>query len=519
MNKLQWKDGALAEVSFEPFRIYEIEKSIFREHVIEFDPKAESYRHAMKEIVDRYRVYNKKILSVGPGRCLYECWFSEFGNTIFFVDIDELEEIEPRLKKMKAISHGDSMEKITYAIGDARIIHDYCIDPFEVLLSFGFTPDEFHRAKQQKLATVSDQTTFGWPVGISPFSDLTLEIFASLPSGGLFISLSYCGGPDAQVITYIPTMSEILRQHGMTLLEVFILSESPGIHLIVAEKNEPSHCSYPNVNNRISTLHPRCQSTSSVECIFSRFEDMSFNASRSKSMAIVADIIKEKAANAKNCLYEGLVAEEIRCLLNYGIQVTIIAESSLKNPCQFFPNSAELRFIADQHIHGDLSFDLLWLAEVERDEQHRACISNTLGTESSLSEPCIFSKKTHELFSKLKTKGKVIVYGRAGIDVSNSVEFREQLQKEWSLHRITLDDLFALKIAPGIFLAIGTKGSKRPDESAKVLQFYPKAENTEAIRIVKRQLSLPIDSSKMAKGGLWTTIRDVWIRPWTKYEK
>src|SRR5262249_40913833 len=57
------------------------------------------------------------------------------------------------------------------------------------------------------------------------------------PNRGLFISLSYCGGPDVVAATnYLPSMQAQLAAEGLTLLELYYLEQSPGVHLVVALK-------------------------------------------------------------------------------------------------------------------------------------------------------------------------------------------------------------------------------------------------------------------------------------------
>lgn len=240
----QWRDGKLAEVSQEPLRFYEVSRAFFFKEFLEYFEGLEIYRLAMYSLMDRYSICDSSVLSLGPGNCQQEFFLAERGNRLLLVDIDEGGVIETSLRRIVGQTNPDD-HLITYAIGDGRRLSEYRNHSFDVFVSFSFTPDEFHRHTQQQHAAISPEHAWGWPLGESTFSPIVLEVLRQLPENGLFISLSYLGGPDpAAALAYLPSMQTTLAKLGMVLLEVYALKASPGVHMVVAGKGGASGGAY-----------------------------------------------------------------------------------------------------------------------------------------------------------------------------------------------------------------------------------------------------------------------------------
>lgn len=360
ISKHVWRNGKITEELNAPIIFYPVDKADFFNEFIANDPKLELFRKSAEEIMDRYGIRNKKILCVGPGIAQQEYWFSENGNQLLLIDIDENGVVEPKLKKIQK-AYTSIEEKILYGVGDARRINDYISEPFDILLSFGFTLDEFHRSKIQEISCNSNHSGFGWPVNQATFSELILNICDLLPENGIFISLSYCGGPNATQISYVPAIQSTLQKHDMQLLDVHILENSPGVHLVASIKSPSNNIDFPNPKSKISIIHPRSAVTSNVKQIFSvsrSDEDIEiFNPAEQ----ITKEIIENVNPSTKSCLYIGQNSDEITALTKMGINVIVQADNNSKTDFKSFPTRGSLAFRNDNELYNLKQIDLFWL--------------------------------------------------------------------------------------------------------------------------------------------------------------
>lgn len=499
----QWRDGALASVSDLPIRFYEVDKNIFfREFHVQLEG-SERYQKAMFELMDRYSIQKKNILCLGPGKCEQEYWLSSRGNKLLLVDIDEKGDIEPRLQKITAEKTQE--ESIVYAIGDARKMGEY-LRPFDVIASFGFTPDEFHRSKTQEELLIN-KSGIGWPVGANPFSSIVLDICDVLPEKGLFVSLSYCGGPDALSLPYIPALQAALRDRGMSLLEVYQVSGTPGVHLVRAAKTLNPHQFDIASRPLISTIHPKSKTTSDATLIFSLFEKGTENlvfGSRGGVLDEVCAAVGYALAECSksthlHCYFEGDSSEEAHTLLSHGFSVSTFSDKPFDGEYFLFENYGCLRFVSKDELPTIDYFNIVWLSNVTRDDELRANFTSL--SSASSTNRMVFSDVTHIVLDRLQRDGIVVVVGRGGCEVDAVPNFKLQLAKEFAEHQITLENLYALKIATGIFLAIGRKAVS-PHTNKPITKFYPSAEDASVIEVTTSAKPINSHAQKAAWKGL-----------------
>lgn len=467
MSKVQWRDGTLADSLDTPVKFYEVEKNAFFRSLIGDSAIIDAQRRAMSDLLERYAICDRRVLSVGPGDGQQEYWFSE-RNKLLLVDIDENGSIERRLRELPRPASAD--DGITYAIGDARRIGDYIDRPFDVLLNFSFTPDEFHRTDTQ----ANTPRVFAWPVGAPPFSDVVIEIARHLPPGGLFISLSYCGGPDATSPPYLPAMVCQLETERLELLDAYVLPGYPGVHMVVAQK-KPADAPPPR-KLAITAMHARAASQEPPVQIYSCDGDLgALYAPAGAEMA--ADIVRALHPTANSALSCGQSAESLNALLSLGLDLTIKAEAESRKPVRAAANRGTVSFFNQSPAGRD--FDIIWLDK--NDDGFRAAASRILSAGGDVPKHLVFSDESHRLMQLLAPEGTLIVTGRAGTALDTGRDFTSKIAEEFAEHGIRLHALYILKIATGIFLAVGQNGA--PRSTAPVSRFWEGAQDSSAVAV------------------------------------
>ncbi len=167
----------------------------------------EKVRDTMNQLISRFNISGKRILSVGPGLGYEEYWFFKANCRLVFVDIDEYGSLEPYLKTLKP--SGDSGACMEYYIGDARDFYAEYRDSFDVCYFSSFTPDELRRGRIQnsyvgrfsahpllryplsKIPYFERSFQHTWPRKEYPFMGLVISMAQDLlADGGLFVSQS-----------------------------------------------------------------------------------------------------------------------------------------------------------------------------------------------------------------------------------------------------------------------------------------------------------------------------------------
>lgn len=229
--------------------------------------KNEAVRTAIGQLVARYGIARKSILSIGSSSAFEEYWFAILGlNRLTLVDIDEHDRLLPALEKMPRRWRG-----LSYHIGDAA---EFCAPRrmfgvevprrrFDVLYLSSFTPDEIRRdtlLRERSEALITRKMAAGveidqWAPWQDPLHPVTMEAAHLLRPGGLMIVQSYAFGIDAVYHKYfLPAMHRQLEAAGIELLEVHRFQRTTGVNLIAAQKRGGHR---PPMEAPISRFHAR----------------------------------------------------------------------------------------------------------------------------------------------------------------------------------------------------------------------------------------------------------------------
>lgn len=473
----QWRDSILAEQSGQKMRFFRLDKNLFFKEFLS-GRKNEYIQTAMQDLIKRYDIRGKKILSIGPGDCEQEFWFSSDDNSLLLVDIDEGGAIEPGLVKIASQTSETTQGSITYAIGDARRLNDYLVEPFDVLLSFSFTPDEYYRSRVQD-ENKSPDRNFNWPVGTETFSPILCEMFKQLPDGAVFISLSYCGGPDALSPTYLSALHETLKNHDMKLLEVYALKSSSGVHLVVAQKGLGFQSLIPT-DHPLSTIHPRASVGEKPITLFS-VRDVRPLDDASAPETITYEILARNFKKGQNCIYEGYLPAEINAFVKAGLNTRVVTNKNSLNSVQLFPNAGELSFIDSKNFEGLKPCHLLWSGNILRDNNFRKENIKKLSTKIETHQNILLSEDTHSLLTVSQPE-IFMAYGQAAVNIRNNSAFRIQLNNELSRHGFSINTMWALRASSKVFMIVACKMND-VDTRLEVDRFYPEAVDVTANKI------------------------------------
>lgn len=170
------------------------------------------------------------------------------------------------------------------------------------------------------------------------------------------------------------------------------------------------------------------------------------------------ELLRNIGDASPRCIYDGAIAGELRALLASGIGVTVVLSVNFEHTFRPFSDRAQLNFLARGDLDTANGCDLLWVAAPNRGETLRAKAASSL-TSGHMPARGIFSDATHDLLDRLKDEGAVITYGRAALEVDAVPQFKLQLAGEFAEHGIILESLHALRIATGIFIAVGWRSA------------------------------------------------------------
>lgn len=242
--------------------LYSVSIDTFKDQA-ENQPYSPRIREAVDQLVRRYGLKDKPILSLGSRFGREEYWLAKLGgNRLTLVDIDEQNDLQPILQKAES---GD----LRYFIGDAAHLPDD--EQFDVLFLSIFAPDEFYRA-----AILKDHNGI-WPAGGRPFCDLTMRFAGRLRPGGILIIQSFYSGVDCDVSPeFIPSCDAQLQAAGLDLAEQYRFAHWHGINLFVIAKGDvgfPLDCEISIFHGRglvdsveaVRTVHNRTVLISSTD--------------------------------------------------------------------------------------------------------------------------------------------------------------------------------------------------------------------------------------------------------------
>lgn len=247
-----------------------------------FDSETKNFgtRDVINQLMTRYALFSKNILSIGSGDgSVEEIWFLKDGhNTVTLFDLDEGSVIEDRLKGLDTGAIEKNAIALRFFIGDFMNEANASIGTYDVVYMSGFTPHEIRRGKiSQAFLTLtpeqkesiktfekfSGDSDVAWPSWKQPFDPKILyETQKLIQHKGLFIYQAYCSGIDAMENKgYVTNTLKQLKGVGLIPLEFYALEEAPGVQLIIAFKGteEEAHSFYKTIkdNPRITSFHGR----------------------------------------------------------------------------------------------------------------------------------------------------------------------------------------------------------------------------------------------------------------------
>lgn len=196
-------------------------------------------REGIGQLIERYGLRGKRLLSIGPGPGHEEYWFYKAAASLVFVDnIADWPEGMNALRAIKLAS--DRSDVLEYhAVGLEDFVGYSPTGSFDVVYMSSFTPDELRKEKIQAdfIATRSEeqrQAYVTWPKDQKPYSDLVMKATTLVKEGGIFIFQHYRAGID---VTYNPHFIDLMKaqfeENGDQLLEYYHFSKAPGVALVV----------------------------------------------------------------------------------------------------------------------------------------------------------------------------------------------------------------------------------------------------------------------------------------------
>jgi hypothetical protein len=199
----------------------------------------------MQQLVDRYDLAGRNLMSVGPGGAFEEIAMLDCGvKRAFLFDIDEHGGLPPLLSQ----EHDPTARNapIVYTLDDFTKVQPEKIgmDPIGLLYFSGFTPDEARRGEILVAHTRSGATDGDphWPPDTSPLHEVvTAAIDSALEDNGILIIQSYFHGLDPVVNPgYTSEWRDQLLKHNVHLLEGYYFATAPAITLWVGVKLTPN---------------------------------------------------------------------------------------------------------------------------------------------------------------------------------------------------------------------------------------------------------------------------------------
>lgn len=232
-----------------------------------FDTNHARCHEPMSQLIRRYNLQNKSVLSVGSASGYQEYCFYENGCSLTLCDIDEHHEIEPYLNTLKSRDDG-----LTFALGDARYLDSS--KKFDIVFFSGFTPNELRNIYSTDIRRkMHNRYPFirrfiDKPIWYKkPLMELVIEIVDNTlsPNGGLFIFQSYTSDTNASHPEFVAAVKNQLKSLGVMLLDVYYYENHPHVHLLVGIRST----NVPRFEHEITAFHGRGIQAGSVKKSFS----------------------------------------------------------------------------------------------------------------------------------------------------------------------------------------------------------------------------------------------------------
>jgi hypothetical protein len=218
-----------------------------------FPPEHARVDACMQELVERYGITGKSVLSVGAGSGEEERRFAP-SNDLLLIDIDEQRSILSRIKTLP------QKPGLSYWIGDAGELEAE-LGHYDVVYFSSFTPDEIRRDKILRTNVAAHRQ---WSMDDEPFHPVVMSYASRLKVDGILLVQSYYGGIDTAYEPHFLGACQLqLHKAGLSLLEVHRFEYFRGVALYTAVKGPPR---LPPIKS-LSQFHGRAKAER-VERIF-----------------------------------------------------------------------------------------------------------------------------------------------------------------------------------------------------------------------------------------------------------
>lgn len=224
-------------------------------------------REAISQLIQRYDLRGKKVLSLGAGIAREERWLAELGgNELTAIDIDEHKSLEPLLESCKESG------TLKYIIGDALIEKDFPIT--DILYMSSLLPDEMRRFQiatnpnkfDWLLKTLLRIDRLQWPIWRGPIHPEVMKLARLVSPGGLLINQSYAYSLDAKHhVRYLDALRFQMRRNSFRLLEVHRFTETVGVMLYVAQRRGGAPIRF---GRPLTTFHGRAEVREQIQRIY-----------------------------------------------------------------------------------------------------------------------------------------------------------------------------------------------------------------------------------------------------------
>lgn len=194
---------------------------------------------AISQLVRRYGIAGKSILSLASGTATEEFHFLRHGNRLTLVDFDVYKRLEPVLRSAPA-------GNLHYIIENAATVE--LTETFDLFYLSSLDPDEFRRDRIVRQRDTGDfkrmlaenDGIWEWPWWEEPFHPWVIRFAGYVKPGGLMIVQSYAGGCDVTDNRYfVGACERQLASIGMSLIELYQRTPSTGVLLYVIAKGDP----------------------------------------------------------------------------------------------------------------------------------------------------------------------------------------------------------------------------------------------------------------------------------------
>ncbi len=198
----------------------------------DFQENIRNCASSMTQLIERYDIKNKKVLSLACGNGFEEFYFLQHGNTLVMSDADlPYGTIKPWVEKCSVQKNTG----VSFYIEDCREVPNRYSNKaeFDIIYISSLHPDELYRGRIQsnfiKENLLKSLFTFKTFPKTDFYSSYVTPIFSLLKPGGIIIMQHYGFTiPIALNESLIPNCSEQLNQYGLSHLETWAFKNNTG---------------------------------------------------------------------------------------------------------------------------------------------------------------------------------------------------------------------------------------------------------------------------------------------------